>query len=111
MAKFWFIIGALMASLMMASSQELFNEDDGDVELELRGADDTEGEEVPTFVEILDMLVVADADGDGGNEEVALELRYTSRQMVALKKAFRFFKKADTNHSGLLSWYEYWNAV
>ena len=36
---------------------------------------------------------------------------WTYSQRVYLRKAYIWFKKADTNHTGQLTWAEYWRAV
>merc|ERR1740138_833833 len=62
------------------------------------------------YIALLAMVSLASA-GTVENEETTLDSLYTYRQRIALKKAYRFFKYADTNHSGLLTWSEYWGAV
>merc|ERR1712025_231711 len=36
---------------------------------------------------------------------------WTYRQRVALRKWYKFYKWADTNHTGKLTWYEFWRGV
>merc|ERR1711981_239030 len=57
---------------------------------------------------IFAMAVATVAAADIAEEGSAL---WTYNQRVYLRKAAIWFRKADTNHSGLLTWAEYWKAM
>merc|ERR1711997_32529 len=46
-----------------------------------------------------------------GVDDETVQLRLGMHQRIAAKKAAKFFRDADTNRTGALTWNEYWNAV
>merc|ERR1711997_222254 len=65
------------------------------------------------LVETIDELVDDEPQSESGVRTTGdmVMLRWTYRQRVYLRKAAAFFRKADTNHTGQLTWTEYWRAV
>merc|ERR1711997_1362021 len=59
--------------------------------------------------ELLDTIDAIVAEPTSQDESP--ELRWGYHQKIALRKWARFFKYADTNKTGALTWSEYWNAV
>merc|ERR1719460_284481 len=64
------------------------------------------------YIALLAMVSLASAE-TVEHEEYGLmgDTLYTYRQKIALRKAYKFFKYADSNHTGLMTWSEYWSAV
>merc|ERR1711997_839479 len=67
------------------------------------------------FLELIDDDLIGD---DGSSDEMmreasvqTVQLRWGYHQKTALKKWAAFFRYADTNKTGALTWSEYWNAV
>merc|ERR1712147_450312 len=64
-------------------------------------------------IALLGMVALASAEQQVEHEEYGLvgDSLYTYRQKVALRNAYKFFKYADSNNTGLMTWAEYWTAV
>merc|ERR1711997_46145 len=77
-------------------------------------------DELQEIVETIDNIVtedeLIDVPESVGNESgmttrgATIMLRWTYRQRVYLRKSYVFFKKADRNHTGKLTWAEFWRA-